>query len=661
MKPGKAFTKTGIKIIFSLFIFLIVIGNFFPLITSQGNITAVKQDQIIKIMFDESHINPDGDYSVSNFASDRAMKEPVTLLREEGFKVNINNEEITLELLNDKIGEKGLLILCLLDDPISEEEGAAINEWVRNGGSVFTSTEPDYAGFSYSKNENTNDLLKYLEYNESLTVYDIMHLYSLAGEGDEIVDHNKAHRTILTGNVWDVEITQEQFANTSLGNALKKDIETVILGCSSIVVSNKSWVGGYAYNESVSQPDGGIDPYDPAFDDLPAIPWVAGGEIGNGGKVLLLGGMFTISGWSLYATSYKFIEQANNAVLWTNIVSWLVDVSITPPVIIEKIKLPLIDFLSMGVGIFAVVSAFTTKQGQRRFLRYLLIVGILGVFSSLIGTIQHIFFEWQYIGSGLDRYWSLPQDADPVQNAAVRYLFAGLAGPVLISILPALFLIYSRSRWGLGQEFTINMLNLRFSTPEDKYKGNLTIAPLRKRIFAFVIDIVPFLIGFILLYLFIEEAAVRFISRDLFSMFTEGAPDTSAITNIDFIALLINGSIALSLIPLELLAFLIQYTTFSFFVIAIIFFIYYFLSLRLLGGTIGQKLLGIEGAVNYEGKPLGTKRIFLKTVFLMFLDSSLFYLSSYFLLLKKDNKLLQTYSDRLIRAVVVNKIPTKDV
>ena len=132
------------------------------MIMAQASIVSVQQDPQINIMFDESHTNSNADYSVSNFASDRAMKEPVTLLREEGFRVNINSKEITLELLNDTIGQKGLLILCLLDDPISPEEGAAINEWVRGGGSLFTATQPDYAGFGYSKSENTNDLLKFL-------------------------------------------------------------------------------------------------------------------------------------------------------------------------------------------------------------------------------------------------------------------------------------------------------------------------------------------------------------------------------------------------------------------------------------------------------------------------------------------------------------------
>ena len=602
MKNKRILDKFQITRNLCFIILLILLGSIFPLINSQATINTTKQDQEVNIMFDESHINSDGDYSVGNFASDRAMKEPVTLLRDEGFRVNINKEEITLELLNERIGEKGLLILCLLDDPVSEEEGAAINEWVNAGGSLFTATQPDYAGFSYSKNENTNDLLKFIDVNDTVSVYDIMHLYSLAGESDEIVDTDKTHRTILTGNIWDVEVTQEQFPNTVLGNALKQDIESVILGCSSIIVNNKSWIGAYAFNESTSQPDGGIDAYDPAYDGHHAIPWLAGGEVGTGGKVLLLGGLFTVGGWSLYSTSYKFIEQASNAILWTNIVSWLVDVNITPPVIIEKIKLPLIDFLSMGVGIFAMVFAFTAKQNQRRFLRYLLIIGLLGIFSSLIGTIQHMLYEWQYIGSGLDRYWSLPQDADPVQNAAVRYLFAGIAGPVLISIIPALFIIFSRSRWGLGKEFTINMLNLRLSTPEEKFEGNQKISPARKRTLAFIIDVIPFLALFIILYLFIEEAAVHFIARDLFAMFTEGAADTSAITDIDFIALIIQGGIAILLIPLELLAFLIQYTTFSFFVVAILFFIYYLLFIRIRGSTIGHTILGIQGIVNYNGE-----------------------------------------------------------
>ncbi|MFW9991410.1 MAG: hypothetical protein ACFFD4_05060 [Candidatus Odinarchaeota archaeon] len=649
--------------IFSLILFFIVISSFLHAIATQSTPTSRNQDQTVKILFDESHIDTESGYSMDSFNSKRNMKEPVQILREQGFTVSVNKEDITVDLLNEKIGEKGLLIICLLDKPVTEEEGAAINEWVRNGGSVFTTTEPDYAGFEYSKGENTNDMLKYIKYNDTInpstelpySVYDIMHLYSLAGQSDEIVDSDPKHRTVLTGNPWDVLVTPEQFPDTPLGNALKPNVDSVILGCSSVVVRNNSWVGGYAYNESESQPDGGIAPYNPALDGQHAIPWIAGGEVGNGGKVLLLGGIFTVSGWSLYTTSHKFIEQENNAALWTNIVSWLVDVTITPPVIVVKQKIPLIDFVSMAVGIYAVVFAFSARKGQRRFLRYLLFIALLGIVSTIIGTIQHILFEWQYIGSGLDRYWALPQDADPVQNAAVRYLFAGLAGPVLISVIPALFLMISRTKWLLGKEFMVNMRNLRLSTPEDKYTGMYSVAPLNKRLIAFIIDITPFVILFGALYLFVENSAVAFISRDLFSAFTVGAADTSAITDIDFLALIIQGTIALLLIPLELLAFLIQFTTFSFFVVVIIFFLYYFLCIRFIGGTVGHKIMGIHGIVGYDGKPLETKRLFLKTVFLMFLDSGLFYLTTYFVLSRKDNKLMQSYSDRLVRGVVVNK------
>ena len=649
------YSKSTEKKPFCFILFLLIIFSFIPLTTAYSVPISTNQEQDIIILFDESHIDSSADYSVGNFASHRAMKEPVNMLRAQGFEVKVNKEEITVDLLNTTIGEKGLLIICLLDKPVSEEEGAAINTWVRAGGSLFTSTQPDYAGFGYSKNGNTNDLLKYIQYNETLSVYDIMHLYSQGGESDEIVDQDPKHRTVLTGNVWDVEVTPEQFPNTTLGNALKKNVSSVILGCSSVVVTNKSWVGGYAFNESESQPDGGIDPFNPSLYGLPAIPWVAGGEVGDGGRVVLIGGLFTVSGWSLYTTSLKFIEQVDNAVLWVNIVSWLIDVTITPPVIVKKIKIPVIDFISMAIGIYAVVFAFSASKGQRRLLRYLLIVGLLGIASSIVGTVQHILFEWQYIGSGLDRYWSLPQDADPVQNAAVRYLFAGLAGPVLISVIPALFIMFSRTRWLLGQEFTISMRNFCLSTPEDKYMGVSPIAPFNKRVSAFIIDVIPFIAIFIVMYFLLEESAVIFISRDLFSMFTAGAADTSAITKINFPVLIVGGTIALLLIPFQLLVFLIQYTTFSFFVVAILFFIYYFICVRFIGGTLGHKIAGIGGIVDYQGKPLNTKRTFLKTLFMMFVDSGLFYLASYLLLSKKDNKLLQTYSDRLVRAVVVGK------
>ncbi|MFX1517045.1 MAG: hypothetical protein ACFFC6_12155 [Promethearchaeota archaeon] len=647
--------KSKEKHVYCFLSILLIICSLLPLTLSKATPISANQEQDVIILFDESHIDSGAGYSMGNFASQRSMKEPVTMLREQGFTVKLNKQEITLDLLNNSIGPKGLLIICLLDKEVTPEEGEAINTWVRGGGSLFTTTEPDYAGFSYSKNVNTNNLLKYIQYNETMSIYDTMHLYSQGGESDEIVDQDPKHRTILTGNVWDVEITPEQFPNTTLGNALKKDVESVILGCSSLVVTNKSWVGGYAYNESTSQPDGGIDPYNPSLHGHPAIPWVAGGEVGEGGRVLLLGGIFTVSGWSLYTTSLKFIEQADNAVLWTNIVSWLIDVTITPPVIVEKIKLPFIDFISMAVGIYAVVFAFSASKNQRRLLRYLLVVGLLGVASSIIGTVQHILFEWQYIGSGLDRYWALPQDADPVQNAAVRYLFAGLAGPVLISVIPAVFIMLSRTRWFLGREFTVSMMNFRLSTPEEKYRGAGPIASYNSRIIAFIIDVIPFMILFTLMYLLLEESAIIFITRDLFSMFTTGAVHTGAITNIDFLVLIVQGSFAILLIPLELLIFLIQFTTFSFFITAILFFIYYFLCIRFIGATIGHKLMGISGIVDYEGNPLKTKRTFLKTLFMMFMDSGLFYLASYLTLTKKDNKLSQTYSDRLVRAIVIGK------
>jgi len=70
-----------------------------------------------------------------------------------------------------------------------------------------------------------------------------------------------------------------------------------------------------------------------------------------------------------------------------------------------------------------------------------------------------------------------------------------------------------------------------------------------------------------------------------------------------------------------------------------------------MGVTLGQRAMGIQGVVDYDGNPLTTKRIFLKTIFVMFLDSGLFYIISYFVLSKKENKLVQAYSDRLVRSV----------
>ena len=79
-----------------IFIGSMIILMLTPIIPSNGAQQSLNQDDKGFILFDESHINPEADYSVANFASDRAMKEPVTLLREQGFKVRTNDKEITI-------------------------------------------------------------------------------------------------------------------------------------------------------------------------------------------------------------------------------------------------------------------------------------------------------------------------------------------------------------------------------------------------------------------------------------------------------------------------------------------------------------------------------------------------------------------------------------
>ena len=182
--------------------------------------------------------------------------------------------------------------------------------------------------------------------------------------------------------------------------------------------------------------------------------------------------------------------------------------------------------------------------------------------------------------------------------------------------------------------------------------------PTSKRVLAFIIDVTPFIVLFILLYAItsFESDINTFLSRDLVEFMKGGigsSKDTSAITNIDFLQLLLKGSFSLLLIPIQVVIFIIQFTTASLFVVALIFLVYYIVSLKFIGCTIGQRLTGAYGFTNYQGQPLEFKRIFLKAIFLIFIDSGLFFITTLRLISKEDNQLKQSYSDKLVRAVIV--------
>ena len=141
----------------------------------------------IPIIFDESHLDPDSTDSLFQFDHENALQKPLELLSQmdidgdfiSDYHVTINTDPFTSEYF-EAIGTRGVLIMTLLDENIGSVEGSIIKEWVENGGSIFIATQPDYAGFSYCKVQQTNYLLK------KLNVYNMFHLYQFEDSNENI-------------------------------------------------------------------------------------------------------------------------------------------------------------------------------------------------------------------------------------------------------------------------------------------------------------------------------------------------------------------------------------------------------------------------------------------------------------------------------------------
>ena len=281
----------------------------------------------VPIIFDESHLNSGLTYSLYQFDHENAMQKPLELLNQldfngdflSDFNVLINKERFTASYFED-VGPYGILIMTLLDEKIGSSEGKIIKEWVKNGGSIFIATQPDYAGFGYCKVEETNSLLK------KLNVYDMFHLYQFEDvngniNSDELYDDNSSHQFMIDGkptNPWDIVVSENQFSANEFGLEMKEGIKNVLLGVSTIEVNSSEYVGAYSWEESYSVSD--VTNEQQLQDE--AIPWLVGTKLGKG-RVILLGSTFPIADWAIYGTTLKFIDQHDNMRLWINMIKWL--------------------------------------------------------------------------------------------------------------------------------------------------------------------------------------------------------------------------------------------------------------------------------------------------------------------------------------------------
>ncbi|MHA2090717.1 MAG: hypothetical protein ACW98K_07645 [Candidatus Kariarchaeaceae archaeon] len=285
----------------------------------------------IPIIFDESHLDTDSTDSLFQFDHDNAFQKPLELLNQidmdqnfvSDYHVTINKDRFTSDYF-EGIGSRGILIMTLLDVSVGSVEGSAIKEWVKNGGSIFIATQPDYAGFSYCKVQQTNFLLK------KLNVYDMFHLYQFEDSGninsDELYDDTISHQFHVDGspnNPWDIVVTDAQFSENSFGQEMKKGIDNVLLGVSSIEVNSTEYVGAYSWPESYSV----SDVTNEERLEAESIPWLAGTTLGKG-KVVLLGSTFPIADWTIYGTTLQFIDQLDNMRLWFNIINWLAETEV---------------------------------------------------------------------------------------------------------------------------------------------------------------------------------------------------------------------------------------------------------------------------------------------------------------------------------------------
>jgi hypothetical protein len=297
-----------------------------------GFSSATPINSTIPIIFDESHLDPDSSDSLVQFDHENALQKPLELLNQidmdenfvSDYHVTINKDRFTSEYF-EGLGTRGILIMTLLDENVGSVEGSIIKEWVENGGSIFIATQPDYAGFSYCKVQQTNFLLK------KLSVYNMFHLYQFEDSNeninsDELFDDTVSHQFHVDGsptNPWDIVVTDAQFSDNSFGQEMKKGIDEVLLGVSTIEVNSSEYVGAYSWPGSYSVSDVTGE----KRLEAEAIPWLVGTSVGKG-KVVLLGSTFPIADWTIYGTTLQFIDQLDNMRLWFNIINWLAETEI---------------------------------------------------------------------------------------------------------------------------------------------------------------------------------------------------------------------------------------------------------------------------------------------------------------------------------------------